>query len=145
MKVQGEIKINSAIENLWNFLSRPEEVSSCFPGIKKVEKISENEYKIEGTTGIGFIKGDYRATVKFLNITPMKGYTIQARGNGLSSTMDITANIELTDNKPVTMKYNGEVKVGGVLASIGARLMDSAVEKILQDLFQCIKNKVEKS
>jgi len=144
MKVEGELKINSTLESVWNFLSKPEDVAQCFPGIKKVEKIQENEYRIEGSTGIGFIKGDYKANVKFLNITPLKGYTIQARGTGLNSNVDITANIELRDQNPTILKYVGEVKVGGILASIGARLMDSAVQKILQDLFDCIKSKVEK-
>ncbi len=71
----------------------------------------------------------------------MEGMTITAKGTGLNSNVDIVAQVKVEDGK---LTYDAEVKVAGVLASVGARLMDPAVNKLIQDLFECIRNKVEK-
>ncbi|BCU69517.1 CoxG family protein [Stygiolobus caldivivus] len=142
MKYEGEIPVQIDSEQLWNFIVNPERMASCFPGIKTFTKEGD-EYKVVGTAGIGFIKGEYKAVVKFLDIdTQKKTLNLVAKGNGLNSNVDISALIQVLDN-PVRLKYSADVKVGGVIASIGARLMDSAVGKIVNDLFECVKTKVK--
>jgi len=59
----------------------------------------------------------------------------------MNSNVDIEALVEALDGK---INYSADVRVAGVLASVGARLMGSAIEKIVNDLFSCIKEKVIK-
>ena len=142
MKFEGEFPVQIDAEKLWNFIVNPESIASCFPGIKSFTKVND-EYRVVGTAGIGFIKGEYKATVKFTNIDVQnRSVSLVARGTGMNSNVDITALVQVLDN-PVRLKYSADVKVGGILASIGARLMDSAVGKILNDLFECVKEKVK--
>ncbi|AEB95625.1 MAG: SRPBCC domain-containing protein [Metallosphaera sp.] len=140
MKYQGEIKLNVDKAMIWSILSNPESVSSCFPGVKSFSKEGDT-YKVTGTAGIGFIKGEYKATVTFSEVKPFESMVINAKGSGLNSNVDITAKVIVDDGK---LAYDADVKVAGVLASVGARLMDPAVNKIISDLFECIKAKVEK-
>ncbi|MEM0363325.1 MAG: CoxG family protein [Sulfolobaceae archaeon] len=139
MKYEGSISINSSKEQILKLLDNPEQVSQCFPGLKSFNK-EGNEYRVVGVTGIGFIKGEYRANVKFEKVDENKR-RILAKGSGMNSNVDIDATVEALDGK---INYSAEVKVAGVLASVGARLMGSAVEKIINDLFNCIKEKVIK-
>lgn len=140
MKFEGEVQVNISQEQLWNYITNPEKIASCFPGLKSLSKEGD-EYKVIGTTGIGFIKGEYKAIVKFVQIDDTnKTINLFAKGNGLNSNVDINALINVLGN-PTRLKYSADVKVSGVLASIGARLMDSAVNKIINDLFECIKTK----
>lgn len=142
MKYEGEVLVQVSAEELWNFVTKPESMASCFPGVKSLTKEGD-EYKVVGTAGIGFIKGEYKAIVRFVNIdNAKKTLSLIAKGNGLNSNVDINATLQVLDN-PVRLKYSADVKVGGVLASIGARLMDSAVGKIVNDLFECVKTKVK--
>lgn len=140
MKFEGEVQVPISAEQLWNYITNPEKIASCFPGLKSLNKEGD-EYKVVGTAGIGFIKGEYKATVKFTQIDTLnKTVSLLAKGNGLNSNVDITALVTVLEN-PTKLKYSANVKVSGILASIGARLMDSAVNKILNDLFECIKTK----
>ncbi|EHP70654.1 MAG: carbon monoxide dehydrogenase subunit G [Metallosphaera yellowstonensis] len=140
MKYQGEVKLDADKSTIWNILSNLDMVSSCFPGIKSVTKEGDT-YKVVGTAGIGFIKGEYKATVTFKDMIPMEGMTILAKGTGLNSNVDIMAKVKIEDSK---IAYDAEVRVAGVLASVGARLMDPAVNKLISDLFDCLKQRVEK-
>ena len=139
MKYEGSISINATKDQILKLLDNPDQVAQCFPGIKSFSKEGE-EYKVVGVTGIGFIKGEYRANVRFEKIDDNKRKII-AKGTGMNSTVDIDAIAEALDGK---INYSADVKVAGVLASVGARLMGSAVEKIINDLFNCIKERVIK-
>ncbi|WP_338603476.1 CoxG family protein [Sulfolobus tengchongensis] len=139
MKYEGSININASKDQILKLLDNPEQVSQCFPGIKSFSKEGE-EYKLVGVTGIGFIKGEYKANVKFDKVDENKRKII-AKGSGMNSNVDIEAIVEALDGK---INYSADVKVAGVLASVGARLMGSAIEKIVNDLFNCIKEKVIK-
>ncbi|AAK42574.1 carbon monoxide dehydrogenase [Saccharolobus solfataricus] len=139
MKYEGSISINATKDQILKLLDNPDQVAQCFPGIKSFSKEGE-EYKVVGVTGIGFIKGEYRANVRFEKIDDNKRKII-AKGTGMNSNVDIDAIAEALDGK---INYSADVKVAGVLASVGARLMGSAVEKIINDLFNCIKERVIK-
>jgi len=140
MKFEGEVQVPISAEQLWNYIINPEKIASCFPGLKSITKEGD-EYKVVGTTGIGFIKGDYKASVKFIKIDEAnRSVTLYAKGSGLNSNIDINAVLNVLDN-PTRLKYSADVKISGILASVGARLIDPAVNKILNDLFECIKKK----
>lgn len=138
MQYQGSVELNAKKEEILKVLNNLEEVAKCLPGIKSVSKEGD-EYKVTGTTGIGFIKGDYTARVRLSNITA-DGFDLIAKGTGMNSNVDITAKVNVQDNK---IQYNADVKISGVLASIGGRLMEPAVNKIISQLFECLKAKVE--
>ncbi|QGA53569.1 carbon monoxide dehydrogenase [Sulfolobus sp. E5-1-F] len=139
MKYEGSISLNASKDQILKLLDNPDQVAQCFPGIKSFTKEGE-EYKVVGVTGIGFIKGEYRANVRFEKIDENKRKII-AKGTGMNSNVDIDAIAEALDGK---INYSADVKVAGVLASVGARLMGSAIEKIINDLFNCIKERVIK-
>ncbi|AHC51259.1 carbon monoxide dehydrogenase [Sulfolobus acidocaldarius SUSAZ] len=141
MKFEGELQVPFPSDKLWSFITDVEKVASCFPGLKSITKTGENTYAVVGTAGIGFIKGEYKANVQLSNIDQnSKSLNLLAKGTGLNSNLDITALVQLLES-PVRLKYSADVKVSGVLASIGARLMDSALNKLLNELFECIKLK----
>ncbi|ACP34405.1 carbon monoxide dehydrogenase subunit G [Sulfolobus islandicus Y.G.57.14] len=139
MKYEGSISLNATKDQILKLLDNPDQVAQCFPGIKSFTKEGE-EYKVVGVTGIGFIKGEYKANVRFEKIDENKRKII-AKGTGMNSNVDIDAIAEALDGK---INYSADVKVAGVLASVGARLMGSALEKIINDLFNCIKERVIK-
>ena len=139
MHYQGSIAVNAKKEAIINFLGNIEAVALCFPGIKDVKKDGE-VYVVKGTAGIGFIKGDYTAKVKMKKTEG--GFELEAQGNGMNSNVNISAKIVVEDGR---IDYSADVNVSGILASAGARLMEPALNRILNQLFDCIKKKVESS
>lgn len=140
MKFEGQVSLNASAQKIWSLVSNPEQVASCFPGLKDMTKVSENEYKITGATGIGFIKGEYKATVKLNILQPMKEVNLVSVGSGLNSNVNINADIQIADN---LIKYSVDIKPSGVIATIGARLIDTAFERIIKELIDCFKMKAE--
>ncbi|MCI2415651.1 MAG: carbon monoxide dehydrogenase [Candidatus Aramenus sp.] len=138
MRFQGAVEVKASKAQIMETLKNLEAVATCFPGIKEVKKDGE-EYKVVGTAGIGFVKGEYKATVKFTKSTE-DGFDLSAKGTGMNSNVDILAQVKVSEGK---IEYDADVKVSGVLASVGSRLMEPAVKKMVNDLFDCLKQRIE--
>jgi len=144
MNYSGDFQLNAPREKLWGFLTTAEEVSQCFPGITEIKREGEG-YRVKGRVGIGPIRGDYNANFKYTELVPQSKITITARGTGMGGSIDLSASVMIGEGSPVKVSWIAELKVGGVLASLGARVMDSVAKKMVEDLFQCMKQKVEGS
>ena len=71
----------------------------------------------------------------------------QARGKVPGSAVDMDATMDLSDadSGTTSMHWQSEVKVSGMIASVGARLMQTTAEKMTNEMFDCIRQKLEAS
>ena len=61
-------------------------------------------------------------------------------GKGLPGFVKGEGRIELTANGSDTeLAYTGEAQVGGLIASVGQRMLDAAARKIVQQFFESAK------
>ena len=144
MRVQGSVNINDInVDELWKIFSNIDEVSKCFPGLKSLQKVSENSYKVTGQVSVGLIKGDYNADVSFTRIDgSTRTISFTARGRGMNSVVDLNATLTLNSNE---LKYDADVRVSGVLASLASRAINTVVDKIVNELVECVKTKARAS
>ena len=142
MRLQGSVDVSGINANdFWKMLSNMEEVSKCFPGLKSVQKVGENSYRVAGQISVGLIKGDYTADVNFAKIDEVnRVIAFNARGKGMNSIVDLEATLTMKENE---LNYNVDVKTSGVLASLASRAISTVVDRIVSDLLQCVKMKIQ--
>jgi hypothetical protein len=86
--------------------------------------------------------------VSISNINPLEGYAIQVDGKGAAGFMKGAGEIRLEPQGDSTlMHYRGDAQVGGRIASVGQRLLDSTAKSItrqsLEGLHQQIKSRLK--
>ena len=98
-------------------------------------------------TGIGPVKGRFTFNVRWLEREAPSRARFQARGKVSGSAVDMDAAMDLTDggDGATRMAWQSEVKISGMLASVGARLMQTTAEKMTNEMFDCIRQKLEAS
>ena len=127
--------------NFWRILSNVEEVSKCFPGLKSVQKVGESSYRVVGQISVGLIKGDYTADVNFTTVDEVnRVLAFNARGRGMNSIVDLIATLRISEN---LLNYDVDVKTSGILASLASRAIGTVVDRIVNDLLQCVKTKIQ--
>lgn len=96
-------------------------------------------------TGIGPVKGRFTFNVTWLERDAPSRARFQARGKLPGSAVDMDATMDLAESgqASTSMAWQSEVKVSGMLASVGARLMQTTAEKMTTELFDCIRQKLE--
>lgn len=133
MKIEGEYIFDGPREAVWEIVRDPDVLATALPGTQSLEKISENEYQGEMQVRIGPVGGLFSGRVVISNETPPESLTMTVEGKGKPGFVKGTGNVQLLPEEDKTlMKYQGDMEVGGRLASVGQRMMDSVSKSLLK-------------
>ncbi|KZM48053.1 carbon monoxide dehydrogenase subunit G [Labrenzia sp. OB1] len=137
MDMNGSHRIPAKRETVWEALNDPEILKACIPGCESLEKTSETEMTAAVTTKIGPVKAKFKGAVTFENINAPEGYTIVGEGKGgVAGFAKGSADVKLTEDGDGTLlTYKAKAQVGGKLAQLGSRLIDSTAKKMAEEFF----------
>ena len=138
MELKDEQKINASREKVYAALNDPEILQQCIPGCEALEKISDTEMVASITLKVGPVKVKMKGAVELTNLNPPISYTITGEGKGgpagfAKGGADITL-IEEADG--TLLQYSVKVDIGGKIAQLGTRLMDSTARKLSAQFFE---------
>src|SRR5215469_11507850 len=126
MKIEGQQKIEVPRERVFDALIDPAVLQKCIPGCEQLEKTAENQYNARLTAGVGPVKGVFTATVSLHDITAPTHYKLVVEGKGQPGFVKGSGELNLDDDSGATaIKYTGEIHVGGLLASVGQRMLQA--------------------
>jgi carbon monoxide dehydrogenase subunit G len=132
MKIGGEYTFDGPQELVWQTLLDPVTLARVLPGADKLDQVGENEYEAALTMKIGPIQGQFMGKVKLENIQAPTSYTMQVDGRGAPGFVKATGHLTLTaEGSRTRMTYEGDAQVGGRLASVGQRLMETSAKAII--------------
>ena len=143
MKFSGTLDIAAPRERVWAFLTDPHQVTACAPDVQSVEITDPTHFKVVVRTGVGPVKATFTMNVEFADLAPPERATVRARGQAPGSAVDMTNTLALSANGDrTTMEWASDVTVTGMIASVGARLMQGAADKTTQQVFACIRERL---
>jgi len=134
MKIEGEYLFNGPREEVWEILRDPEVLATALPGTKSLDMVAENEYEGEMNVRVGPVGGLFSGRLVVSNEVPPESCTLTVDGKGSPGFANGTGNVTLSEQglDKTLMKYEGEVLIGGKLASVGQRLLDTASKSIIR-------------
>jgi carbon monoxide dehydrogenase subunit G len=134
VKIDGECLFKGPREKVWEIIRDPEVLATTLPGTKSLDKIGENEYQGEMNVRVGPVAGLFSGHLVVSNEVPPESFTLSVDGRGSPGFINGSGNVVLSDQGDGTtlMKYEGEVQIGGKLAGVGQRLLDSASKSTIR-------------
>jgi uncharacterized protein len=137
MELTGQERIAAPRAQVWQALNDPEILKACIPGCESIEMLSPTEMKARVALKLGPIKANFAGQVTLSNIDPPNGYTISGEGSGGSAGgAKGSAEVRLVpDGEGSLLTYRVTSQVTGKIAQLGARLVDSAAQKLAGDFF----------
>ena len=126
-------------------LNDPEVLKLCIPGCKELNKKSDTELEAVMGLKIGPVKATFRTEITLTNLNPPESYTLLGEGKGgPAGFAKGSADIKLTeDGESTVLEYSAKANVGGKLAQIGSRLIDSTTRKLAGSFFEKFTEAVE--
>ena len=137
MDMTGEVLINAPKQEVWDALNSAEILQQAIPGAETVEKLSDTEFSAVAKNKVGPVTAKFKGSVTLSDIDAPNGYTITGQGNGgAAGFAKGSAKITLADQSEGTLlAYEVHASVGGKLAQIGQRLIDSSAKKMADEFF----------
>ena len=144
MKMNGEFRVPIDRETVWRALNDPEVLKECLPGCQEIEKTSETEMTATLVIKVGPVKATFAGGVTLSDLDRPNGYTISGQGQGgAAGFASGEAKVRLEDEGGETVvHYDVDAKVGGKLAQIGSRLIDSTAKKLSKQFFDSLAEKL---
>jgi uncharacterized protein len=132
MKIGGEYTFDGPQDLVWAMLLDPVVLAQVLPGAEKLDRTGENEYEGALKMKIGPIQGDFNGKVRLEDLDAPNGYTMQVDGRGAAGFVKATGHLKLSpDGERTHVVYDGDAQVGGKLAAVGQRLIESSARAII--------------
>lgn len=137
MDMTGEYRIAAPREKVWEALNNPEILKICIPGCEELNKDSDTELSAKVSTKVGPVSAKFTGKVTLSDINPPQGYKITGEGQGgVAGFAKGGAEVKLEeDGNETVLSYTATAQVGGKLAQIGSRLIDSTAKKMAGQFF----------
>ena len=145
MHFEGSVPIKASRDAVWAFVTDPDQVGQCGPGVESIEVIDRTHFKATAKVGVGFISARFVVHMELVDLEPPDQANIKAHGQAPGSAVDATATMRLSDGEDdgTKMDWEAEVNISGTLASVGARLIEGTANKMIGQTFDCMKSKLE--
>ena len=144
VNMDGEERIDAPIGKVWEALNDPEILKACIPGCESLDKKSERELAATVALKIGPIKARFNGEVELKNLKPPHSYTIEGEGKGgIAGFAKGGADVALKEDGDGTiLSYTAKADVGGKMAQLGSRLIQSTSKKLAAQFFADFNKKV---
>jgi carbon monoxide dehydrogenase subunit G len=134
VNIEGEYIFDGSREQVWEIMRDPEVLASALPGTQSLDQVSENEYQGEMQVRIGPVADLFSGNVAISDEVPPESLTMTVEGRGKPGFVKGTGAMKLIaqETDKTLMQYQGDMQVGGRLASVGQRMMDSVSKSLLK-------------
>ncbi|MCX6050812.1 MAG: carbon monoxide dehydrogenase subunit G [Chloroflexi bacterium] len=148
MKIAGDYTFEAPRDLVWEALNDPTVLAKIMPGCEKLVQTAENEYEGALKIKVGPVQGTFQGKIKLSDIKAPESYHMQVDGQGAPGFVKGEGNANLTEQDGKTLlHYDGDAQVGGRIASVGQRLIESSAKSIinqsLHGLHEYIKAKTQ--
>lgn len=137
MELNAEQRIEASRKDVFAALNNPEILMQCIPGCESLEKESDTDMTATVVLRVGPIKAKFNGKVKLSNLVPPESYSISGEGaGGAAGFAKGGADIKLVEDGTATiLRYEVKADVGGKLAQLGGRLIDSTAKTLSKKFF----------
>lgn len=145
VNMEGEERIEAPLQKVWEALNDPEILKECIPGCESLEMKSPTEMAATVSLKIGPIKAKFAGEVELKNLKPPHSYTIAGEGKGgVAGFAKGGADVNLAEDGPdaTILTYTAKADVGGKMAQLGSRLIQSTSKKLAGKFFSDFNDKV---
>ena len=138
MQMNDSQRIPAPKEKVWAALNDPEILKQCIPGCQSLDMSSATEMTATVVFRVGPVKATFGGKVTLSDLDPPNSYRISCEGSGGVvgfAKGGATVRLEAEGPGATVLHYDVDAQIGGKLAQLGARLIDSTARKLAGDFF----------
>lgn len=137
--------MNRPREEVWQFISKPEEIAKCLPDLQTLEVKDSKTFTVSVKVGIAFVRGNFRFDFTLLDQKPPSHSKFEAAGKGAGVSVRLTASMDLNevDAGTTELAWKTDAELGGLLGEISPSLIQNSTNKFTKQFFDCVKSKLE--
>ncbi|WP_424830230.1 CoxG family protein [Ruegeria sp.] len=148
MELSDTVAIPATREIVWQALNNVDVLRQCIPGCQELTQDSPSEMAAKVTLKVGPVKAKFEGEVTLSEINAPESYVLSGAGKGgVAGFAKGSAIVRLEESSPneTVLHYDARADVGGKIAQLGSRLLDSTAKKLAKKFFEDFSAVVAKS
>jgi carbon monoxide dehydrogenase subunit G len=138
MEMEGSRVLAITQAQAWEALNNPDVLKASIPGCDKVEATGDNRYAVGVAVKVGPLAARFAGKIVLTDVHPPESYTLSFDGQGGAAGFGKgQAKVKLTpQGTGCELNYSATAQVGGKMAQVGQRLIDSVARSMAEDFFK---------
>ena len=143
VKLEGQHKLEAPRRRVWEALNDPDILARTLPGCERLEQVEENRFKGELAMRVGPVQGKFQGEVTLSDLQPPDSYHLDLKGSGPAGFVNGAGNVRLEEAGEATvLHYDVDAQVGGRLAGVGQRLLESSARVITRQALEGLERQI---
>jgi len=140
MQLSGEYTFAGPRDAVWTLLQDPEVLAAAMPGAEQLDKVGDDRYEAQLQVRVGPVNGVFATTISLTDKVPPERYTMLIDSKGATGFASGTAQVVLVEQDAATtvMRYEATLQVGGRIASVGQRMLDTVSKSLTRQSLEAM-------
>jgi carbon monoxide dehydrogenase subunit G len=145
MQIEGEHIFNGPREEVYMMFRDPDVLASALPGTQALTKVDDQHYEGTMNVRIGMVSGAFSGKLEVADEMAPERCTLIVDGRGAPGFAKGTGKVVFTEQADGTtlLNYSGDVQIGGTIASVGQRMIDSVSKSMIKTAFDTLDKALE--
>ncbi len=149
MHLEGTYTFGAPLQAVWEALLDPSVIAQALPGGETMQQVGENEYEAVMNVRVGPVQGRFEGRIELLDVEPLQGYRMKVTGQGAPGFVNGEGTLALeaaqgdAGGETVLLRYAGDVQVGGRIAGISQRLVESSAKSLTRQGLQELDRQIQ--
>jgi carbon monoxide dehydrogenase subunit G len=136
MKISGSHVLPVPPQRAYEMMQDPQVLARSMPGCESLEAIGPGEYRMKMKMALAGLSGAFDGKVTIADSAPPDSFRLIVEGTGKIGFMKGEGLLKFSPQGEGTeVAYEGDVQVGGTIAAIGQRLIDSTARMMIKRFF----------
>jgi uncharacterized protein len=146
VRVEGERRFEGAREVIWGLLLDPEVIAKTVPGTQAMTRVAPDRYQGTMRVGVGsLVAAEFDLTVTLADVVEPERYRMRIEGLGRLGFTRGDAWVRLEpDGGGTVMHFRSDLEIGGKIAAVGQRLLDSVGRMLAKQGLEAMEREVER-
>lgn len=144
MRYEGSFDVPAKPPVVWKIITNPQKFAKAIPDLKSLTVKDPTSFLAEFKVKLGMVGGTIKMDFKFEELNEPHHLKVSGRGSGVQSTVDLKIDLNLAEKDTGSnISWVADLTVGGLVASIGARLIESVTKEKVNEIITKLKKVIE--
>lgn len=147
MKISGQYTLSADRQQVYEALLDPKVLERTLPGCQSLEPEGSDSYLMKMKLSVASVQGLFEGRVALEEQQPPESYRLRVEGQGKIGFVKGNGQFKLRSSSPSTtiVEYVGDVRVGGLIAGVGQRLIDITAKMMIKRFFTSLTHVLEET
>lgn len=131
MKIEGQHTFDAPRDVVWDAVLDADVLAKILPGCEDFKQIDDHTFEGILKIKVGPVQGKFKGKVELSDLVKPESYHLSIKGKGAPGFVDGQGTLRLeADGARTRVHYDIDTKIGGRIATVGQRLIDSSAKVI---------------